>query len=186
MNIHLFMLGILLCFAATGSARDIGGVAVPEKLNSNGVSLILNGAGVRTKFFMDMYVGALYLLKRQSDPAAIISADEPMAIRLHILSGFITSQKMESATREGFHNATGGATAPIQDLIERFIEVFREQIAKDDVYEMVYFPGDGTRIYKNGALKTTIAGLPFKKALFGIWLCQKPAQESLKKQMLGE
>ncbi|HCX90261.1 MAG: hypothetical protein COW04_00540 [Deltaproteobacteria bacterium CG12_big_fil_rev_8_21_14_0_65_43_10] len=28
-------------------------------------------------------------------------------------------------------------------------------------------------------------GLPFKKALFGIWLCDNPAQKSLKREMLG-
>jgi len=179
------MLCILCCLASAGEAREIAGMTVPETLAAGNVSLRLNGAGVRTKFFMDMYIGCLYLARPRKDPAQIVRADEPMAIRLQILSGLITSEKMETATREGFQNATGGAVAPLRDEIEHFIAVFREPIAKDDVYEMVYIPGDGTRIYKNGGLKTTIAGMPFKKALFGIWLCEKPAQESLKKQMLG-
>ncbi|MCX8045170.1 MAG: chalcone isomerase family protein [Desulfobacterota bacterium] len=179
------LLCVLCCVAATGYARDIAGTAVPETLAARGVSLKLNGAGVRTKFFMDIYVGSLYLLQPRKDPGVIIRSDEPMAIRLQILSSLISSDKMEAATREGFQNATGGAVAPLRDEIERFIEVFRETIVKNDVYEMIYVPGDGTQIYKNGTLKTTISGLPFKQALFGIWLCEKPAQESLKQQMLG-
>jgi len=180
------MLCMLCCLAATADARDIAGVAVPETLSFDGAALTLNGAGVRTKFFMDMYVGALYLTQPRKDPGQIIRADEPMAIRLRILSGLITSEKMEAATREGFHNATAGDSALVQDRIERFIAVFREPIAKDDTYDMVYIPREGTRIYKNGVLKTTIAGLEFKRALVGIWLCEKPAQESLKQQMLGK
>ena len=88
-------------------------------------------------------------------------------------------------TREGFINATGGAAAPLADRIESFIGVFREKINKEDVYEFVYAPGAGTKISKNGKIKTTIQGIDFKKSLFGIWLCAKPAQESLKAHMLG-
>ncbi|MEA3471658.1 MAG: chalcone isomerase family protein [Thermodesulfobacteriota bacterium] len=34
-------------------------------------------------------------------------------------------------------------------------------------------------------IPTDTKGLEFKKALFGIWLGDKPAQRSLKKEMLG-
>jgi hypothetical protein len=180
------MLLMLCALTAAAEARDIAGIAVPDTLTSNGMTLTLNGAGIRTKFFMDMYVGALYLQQRGSRPEKILLADEPMAIRLHIVSALITGEKMEAATREGFVNATGGNTAPLQESIEQFTAVFREKIEKNDCYEMVYVPNEGTRILRNGTLKTVIAGLPFKQALFGIWLCAKPAQESLKKQMLGE
>jgi hypothetical protein len=182
---------IAVCFitimaASLCQAKDIAGIAMPDTLAADGQNLALNGAGVRTKFFMDMYIGGLYLKQKQSDAEKIIAADEPMAIRLHIVSSLITSEKMEAATREGFINATGGATAPLADRIESFIAVFREKINKEDLYEFVYVPGAGTKISKNGKAKTTIQGIDFKKALFGIWLCAKPAQESLKAQMLGK
>lgn len=41
-------------------------------------------------------------------------------------------------------------------------------------------------VYKNGTKKGSIDGLDFKKALFGIWLCNKPADEDLKEGMLGK
>lgn len=177
---------ILLLSATPCSAKEVSGVAVPDTLKAGAQSLVLNGAGVRTKFFMDMYVGGLYLKQPQADAEKIIAADAAMAIRLHIVSGLITGEKMESATREGFASATGGALAPLAERIESFIAVFREKIDKEDVFEFVYAPGGGTTISKNGKPVKTIAGLDFKKALFGIWLCAKPAQESLKRAMLGE
>ncbi len=45
--------------------------------------------------------------------------------------------------------------------------------------------GAGTRT-KYSSSKVNIKGLEFKKALFGIWLCDKPAQKSLKQEMLGK
>ena len=44
----------------------------------------------------------------------------------------------------------------------------------------------GVIVNKNGKLLTTIRGLEFKKALFGIWLGEKPADKNLKKGMLGK
>jgi hypothetical protein len=182
---------IALCFitimaASLCQAKEMSGITMPEALQTGGQGLVLNGAGVRTKYFMDLYVGGLYLRQKTGDADKTMASDEPMAIRLHIISSLITSEKMETATREGFINATAGATAPLASRIEDFIAVFREKINKQDIYEFSYMPGEGTKISKNGRLKTTIQGIDFKKALFGIWLCAKPAQESLKAQMLGK
>ena len=109
-----------------------------------------------------------------------------MAIRLHIISSMITSKKMEKATREGFEKATGGNIEPIKIQIEEFISVFKEEIKEGYIYDLIYVPGKGVQVTKNGELRSTIGGLPFKKAMFGIWLSDKPAQKSLKKAMLGE
>ena len=92
---------------------------------------------------------------------------------------------MSDATIEGFENSTKNQMEPIKDKIDKFISVFKEEIKDGDIYAFIYSKGDGTKIFKNNKLITTIKGLEFKKALFGIWLCEKPAQESLKKEMLG-
>ena len=54
------------------------------------------------------------------------------------------------------------------------------------MFDLVYLPGEGVRVLKNGEQKDTVGGLEFKKALFGIWLSDKPAQEDLKEKMLGQ
>ena len=177
---------IILFFSPVLLSKEFAGVKVPDSITAGKTKLVLNGAGTRTKFFMKMYVGALYLAEYSSSPDKIIEADKPMAISLYITSSLITSERMEEATREGFHNSTGGNTAPIADAIEKFISVFKEKISENDVYELVYLPGQGVEVLKNSSLKVTIKGLEFKKALFGIWLCDKPAQKSLKKEMLGK
>jgi hypothetical protein len=178
--IPAFFMAVSFC-----DAKEISGVNIPETLEAGQVSLSLNGAGVRSKFFVKVYVGGLYLQQKSDDPVSIIETDDPMAIRLQITSSMITSEKMENATREGFSNATNGDVAPIKDQIDKFISVFKE-IKENDIFDLIYIPGKGTEVYKNSEYHSIIEGLPFKQALFGIWLCDKPAQKSLKNDMLGK
>lgn len=168
------------------SAVTVEGVDVPDTLSADSAELKLNGAGVRSKWFMDLYVGGLYVPETTDDAQQIIAADEPQAITLHIISGMITSDKMTSATLEGFESATDGNTGPIQPQIDAFMEVFKEEIKEGDVFELIYVPDNGVRVLKNGEERGVIEGMEFKQALFGIWLSDEPAQEDLKQAMLGQ
>ena len=184
-NIALFVLGALLSIST--QAMQIGGIKLPDSLQAGDTPLTLNGAGIRTKWMMDIYVGGLYLESNSSAAKQIIAADQPMAIRLHMVSGLITSEKMEDATMEGFKNATGGNTQPLDAYIDSFMAVFREPISEGDVFDLIYEPGKGIDVHKNGEFKDTVdGGLPFKQAVFTIWLGKKPAHGGLKKGMLGK
>jgi len=173
---------VVLTLLSTANATEVSGVNIDDKF---GLNLVLNGVGVRDKFFIDLYVGALYLEEKSSNFQKIIDADKAMSIKLHIVSSMITSKKMEDGTREGFIKSTGGNIDPLKEKIETFLSVFKEEIKENDIYDLVYTPNIGVEIFKNKELKTTIDTLEFKKALFGIWLGEEPAQSSLKKDMLG-
>jgi hypothetical protein len=179
---------LLLTAALTApvAALTVEGVDVPDTYSAMDTELKLNGAGTRSKWFMDLYIGGLYVPETIGDGQAIINADEPQAITLHIISGMITSDKMKSATMEGFENSTGGDLAAIKDDVDAFLDVFSEEIKDGDVFDLVYLPGEGVRVLKNGKERATIGDLEFKKALFGIWLSDEPAQEDLKEKMLGQ
>lgn len=172
--------------SAPALALTVGGVDVPDTYTANSTELQLNGAGTRSKFFIDLYVGSLYVPKAQHDGNAVVDADEPQAITLHITSDMITSDRMTEATMDGFEASTGGDMAPIQSEIDQFMSVFKEEIKEGDVFDLVYVPGEGVKVFKNSEQKGTVGDLEFKKALFGIWLSDEPAQKSLKKKMLGQ
>jgi hypothetical protein len=184
------VLGILLAiaFLATSAyALEVGGVKLPDTLSAGGKNLVLNGAGIRTKFFIKVYVTGLYLAQKDSNAQAIVNADEVMAVKLQVISGMVDSKKMEKATMEGFENATNGNIVPIKAKIDQFMGLtFKETTKVNDYFDFINVPGKGVEVYKNGALKGTIEGLDFKKALYGIWLGDKPVQADLKAQMLGK
>lgn len=160
---------------------------MPEILSAGNDTLILNGAGVRT-YAIEIYAAGLFLKKKNSDANAIINADEPMALRLHILTDIITSEIMKNVFLEGFQKYNDGKTAPLNDKIDAFISVFNDDINPNDVYDFIYIPTEGLKVFKNKELKNTTKSLDFKKAIFRIWLPEKPSDEDkkdLKNAMLG-
>lgn len=181
----------LLLVAVTGifsanAQQTVSGVKIDSKLTVEGETLMLNGAGLREKMWIDLYVGSLYLPAKSSNSKDIMDSKSAAAIKLDIVSGMITSDKMISAVNEGFENSTNKNTAPLKAKIDKFKSFFKEEIKKGDTFIIANIPGDGVVVFKNGVKKGAIDGYDFKKALFGIWLGSKPADSDLKEGMLGK
>ena len=165
---------------------EVAGVDVAETMVVGEKELKLNGAGVRKKAFLSLYVGALHTEERTKDSSRAVEGDEEMSVQLHIVSGMISNDAMREAVEEGFElSATKEERAVLNERIEAFIEVFTEEINKGDEFTFNYLPNRGVEVLKNGVHLTTVEGLDFKRALYGIWLGDKPADKNLKKAMLG-
>ncbi|MEQ8909239.1 MAG: chalcone isomerase family protein [Vicingaceae bacterium] len=179
---------ILICLISTFSGfsqEEISGVTPPSTLKAGNKTLAFNGAGLREKFFLDLYVGTLYLASKSNSAKEVMESDQAMSITLDIVSGLISSEKMTTAIDEGMEKSTDGNTAHFAKKIQQFKDAFKEEITKGDHYEITYFPETGTVVSKNGKKLTTIPGHDFKVALFGIWFCDEPADEDLMEGMLG-
>lgn len=164
----------------------ISGVSLPDLRTVQGEKLLLNGAGLREKLWIDLYVGALYVQTKTSDANKIINADEAMAINLNIVSGLINSENMIEAVEEGFEKSTNGNQDKYSEQITAFISAFKDPIVDGNEFVIAYIPGTGVVIIKNKKVIKTIRGLEFKKVLFGIWLGEKPADKKLKNGMLAK
>lgn len=179
-------LPLMICSENLCSAQtQIGGIKLNNTMTYGAIKMPLNGAGIREKYWLNMYVGSLYVKTKTTDPSAIINANEAMAIQINIISSMITPSRMEESITEGFEKSTKGKTEAIKTRIEELKSVFREGIKVGDVFVLLYDPTQGTRVYKNGKVMRVIQGLDFKKALFGIWLSDDPVQDDLKEAMLG-
>lgn len=184
----LFVALVLVGMPISSTAQTkIGGIVMPNVMKAGEEYLKMNGGGIREKFFIDLYVGVLYLQEKSSDASKIINGDKPMAVKLRVISGMVDNDNFEEALREGFDKSMKGDISPLKDEIEQIIKVgFKDDIKTGDVYDLIYLPGKGTTLYRNNKEQTTIAGLDFKKALFGIWLSDDPVDASLKKRLLGQ
>ena len=172
---------LLLSFSASAN-QEVAGVSVPSSIAMEGATLNFQGAGVRSKYFIDLYVGSLFTITTEKN---VVTSKEISAVRLNIISGLITSEKMVSAINEGFAVATEGNTQAIEKEIAGFISVFSEKIVKGDQFTLVSMPGEGLNTYKNGALLSTIDNDVFRQAVLAIWLGESPADDDLKESMLG-
>ncbi|MGB7785398.1 MAG: chalcone isomerase family protein [Salinimicrobium sp.] len=181
---------VLLLLAIVASVnlqaqKKVGDATLPTTETYEGQSLVLNGAGIREKLWIDLYAAGLYLNQKTKDADKVINSEDPMAIKLHIVSKLISSNKMVDAVTEGFEKSTNGNTAPIKKEIDQLLGFFKEDIHKNDIFDLVYLPSTGVIAYKNGEQKGVIKGKEFKKALFGIWLSNRPADDDLKESLLA-
>lgn len=177
-------IAVMLLAATFASAEEVEGVDLPETLTVNGHELVLNGSGVRTKFRIPIYVGALYLTKKSSDADAVCEADQAMAIRMHMVYGRLTGDQMVGAIEDGFAKATGGDTATFADDLAMLTSSV-EKVAVDDVVDIYYLPGEGLGVLLNGVYRGGADNFEFKKAVFRIWLGPDPVHGKLKRGMLG-
>ena len=172
------ILGLNLSFAQT----KVGDATLPNTVTFSNASLKLNGAGLREKMWIDLYACGLYLTNKSSNANTVINADETMALKLHIVSGLVTQEKMVKAVNDGFEKSKSGKASDAE--IKKFKGFFNDEIVDGTIFDIVYANGK-TTVYRNGKEKGSIEGLAFKQALFGIWLGNKPADKDLKEDLLG-
>ena len=187
----LLLLTVLLSLQfSTVSAQtqiDVNGVTVPRKIEFQGKSLQLNGAGGRSKMWLEVYVQALYLSQLTQDPQFIIDSDTEMAVRIEITSSMVSSNKLTKAMNTGFEKSAGANLEQLRPRIEQLKTYLSDAITEKDVFILAYNSLDqNVYVSKNEVLKGKIPGFDFKKALFGIWLSDKPVDETLKKHLLGQ
>jgi outer membrane protein OmpA-like peptidoglycan-associated protein len=174
---------------ASGTTRTVEGVSLPETLVVDGKTVALNGAGVRKVMFMQPYVGGLYLRGAETDASTIMMADELMVIKL-ALTRSTGRRMMLRALRNGMRSAVGTLPNTAWEDVEGRYDSFTESLSGDfedgSIVEFIYVPGEGLRVIRDGSLVTTVEGLDFKQAFFGIWLnSDSPADEDLKKALIA-
>jgi hypothetical protein len=175
----------LALLAGSASAREVEGVEVAESIPLGGTELRLNGAGVRraTIFNVKVYVGALYLATPARDPEAIVRSDEPKRVRMRFLRDVSRGKAMD-AFREGFEKNVGARAAALRPDLDRVAAAIPAEMKRGMELTVTYLPGKGTTV-AGPAGEVTVAGKPFADAMFRCWLGVHPADDDLKRAMLG-
>lgn len=172
-----------LLISSVGLAQSLAGVTLPDAATVGGQTVTLNGLGLREKYFLDIYVGGLYLLHPTHVADAAIAADEPKRVVMHFTYKSVSKSQMLDTFKEGFGSA---ATGPHAASISKMAAWVPEGGVKaGDQLSFDYAPGAGTAMVLNGRVLGTIAGAEFMKLVFGIYLGPKPPTPELKAGMLG-
>ena len=174
--------------ALTVSAADISGVKLEDKTQVESRDLVLNGAGLRTRFrVVKVYVIGLYLPEKKTDAAAVLALAGPKRAEIHMLRD-VGADTFTEALVDGLK--ANHSTADFQALEPRVKELsdIMAQIgeAKNGMTIAIDWTSAGTRIAVNGKpAGKPIAGEDFYKALLRIWVGDNPVQDDLKKSLLG-
>jgi hypothetical protein len=187
MHIRLLVALALLLSSAVTFGMEVAGVKLPDTVvpGANLPPLVLNGAGVRSKFFIKVYVGALYLPARATGADAVLRNTGPASMHMYFLHSEVTKQKLVAAWNEGFSANLGEAErARLGARIERFNGLF-QTVRRGDIIRLDYTPDTGTVVSINSEKRGAIEGEDFMQAWLRIWLGEEPVDAALKRAMLG-
>ena len=178
-----------LLLAGSAIAAEVEGVKLADtvRLGDAGPELVLNGAGVRTRVFFKVYVGALYLQRKTAAAQAAIADSGAKRVAMHLLRD-LSAEQLFAALNEGLrNNHTQEELAKLDAQVVQLDGIFKAvKAAKNgDVILLDCIPGSGTRVTVNGESKGLIPGEEFGRALLRVWLGEQPADAALKKAMLG-
>jgi hypothetical protein len=166
---------------------ELAGVRVEDSIRLGNHDLVLNGAGIRTKFFLKIYVAALYLGEKAFVGETALNEPGEKRIALHVLRELSDEQMLHSFDEVMIANHTPAEMQALEPQLKELTSIFHtvKSVKKGDVVALDYLPDSGTQIVVNGVLMGKIPGEEFNRALFKIWLGDKPAQPDLKQKMLG-
>ena len=174
-----------LAIAIPALALTLAGVNLDDHVTVNGQTLVLNGAGLRKKFFIKVYVGGLYLPAKQANAAAIVAADTPRRQVMHFLYS-VSKDQMCDAWNEGLEQNTKNASAEVKNGFKTLCS-WMEPIPKGNRLVLTYVPGTGTTVEVNGKAKGTLAGKATADAILATWIGPDPAPgQDFKNGVLGK
>lgn len=184
------VLAAVLGFSAFTQAApfEISGVKVPDVLEFRGVTLPLNGAGIRYKAVFKVYVAALYVGRKSGTLEEVLSAKGPKRLTVTLMRD-IDANELGRAFFRGFDDNTSRPEAfRLAAHVFRLGQIFAEQkkLLAGESFSIDWIPGVGTAL----TVKGVVQGEPFKEveffnALMRIWLGAQPADWKLKDALLG-
>ena len=180
--LYAALLALLLALPA--GAGTLAGVNLPDKVEVKGQTLVLNGMGLRTKFFIKVYVAGLYLTHKEKSPAPILAADEPRRQVLHFLYS-VSRDQMCDAWNDGLTRNTPKASAEVKKAFNTLC-AWMEPIPKGHELVLTYVPGEGTTVEVNGKTKGTLPDKAVADAILATWIGPDPDPGAdFKKAVLG-
>ena len=165
----------------------IANVDIPEVISHSDQStkLVLNGAGIRSKFIFDIYIGALYLEKKASTAEAVYKQYGEKRVSMHFLYKEVSKDKLVDGWNEGFkNNISKKDFIAIKPRLVEFNNMFTS-VKRGDVINIDFVPTTGTIVMINNKIMGTVTGDDFYTALLKVWLGNDPADSNLKSAMLG-
>ena len=167
-------------------AAEVAGVKVDDKIRVGSSELVLNGAGLRSKLFIKVYVGALYVGQKATTSAAIYDSPQPRRMVMRMLRD-VDADTLYSALEDGLKsNHSPAELAELQTQADQLGTIMKGigKAREGDTVGMDFL-ADGVALSLNGEARGKVAGAGFAKALLKVWLGDKPVDASLKKALLG-
>ncbi|MDD5297904.1 MAG: chalcone isomerase family protein [Rhodocyclaceae bacterium] len=179
----LLLVGALA--AGSVSAAEVAGVKLEDRVQAGQSELVLNGAGVRKKLFIKVYVAALYVPQKSAAAAALLESG-PRRMVLSMLRD-VEAPTLFSALRDGLKdNLEPAVLAGFQTQVDQLGALMGKigNARTGDRIVLDLGPA-GVTVSHNAVSHGTVTGGSFASALLTIWLGEHPVDKDLKQALLG-
>lgn len=171
---------------AESRGAEVSGVKLEDTATVAGAPLVLNGAGLRTKLMLKIYVVGLYLSTKTTSADAVIGSKQPRLARL-VMKRDLGASTVWDAFDEGIQaNSSAAELAAIQSELVQIEKLFNDlgEVKEGDVIDIELLADGATTVKYQGQAKGTIPSADLQRALLKIWLGKSPVQSDLKAALL--
>lgn len=182
-KINLLLVVVVLCGHA--NALKVGDFNVPDKINIEKKTLLLNGSAYRkvTAFKVKVWLSALYLETLSSNSEDILNSKTIKAVDLYPMYE-ISARDSVKGWQLAFDDNCDSKCAELKPEIQKFLAAVPDFKKKDNYrYE---FTEHGVDQFINEKLIFKSTNLDFSKLLLSTWIGKKPPTDEVKKGLLSD
>lgn len=169
-------------------AREVEGFRFDASIRLGGADLVLNGVGVRRRLFVPVYVGALYVPQKSSDPEVLLAQRGPRRMSLRFVRDVEAELFMNSLDVGMRKHYSPEQLAAWKTQWQTLSAVIANVVVarRADHVTWDYTPETGARVMQNAVpIIPSIPGEDFYNAVLRVWLGPQPADADLKRGLLG-
>ena len=187
-NLVIGLVASMAAMSAGAQPVEMEGQKFEPTVQVGGQTLNLNGVGLRRRAIFKVYVAGLYVPQKSTNAATVINDKGARRVSLRMLRDVDAGSFIDSFNEGLKNNLTEAQLTALKPQMDSLTATLKSigEAKKGDAINFDYTPEGGTRISVNGQPRgDAITGADFFAAVLRIWLGEKPADESLKKGMLG-
>jgi hypothetical protein len=173
---------------ADAQFTEVAGVLIAAAARVADVDLVLNGAGLRRRFNVNVYAIGLYCPERTDNPSALIDTYRPKRIALTFYRE-VSAQQLVEALFEGVReNTTDTEFANVKRHADALAAVMLplRTAARGDTVALDYLPNVGAQVVFNARpIGDPIPSFALYRALLKIWVGPRPVDPQLKRALLA-
>lgn len=164
----------------------LAGLELPTKINVNNVDLFLNGAAIRSKFFIQTYIISLYAAQSITDEKVAIESYIERSLRMQIITPLATSKAVSENIQNGMKDGLGNLYYQQEDLVEDLRKVIETSgVQYKDTIDIYYTKKSELKLFKNDEeIYHNKNGKLFAETIFSMYVGKKPKDNKIKQALL--
>jgi hypothetical protein len=177
-----YIFAFISLLSTTSLAKIVADTNIKDQISVSGENLVLNGAGIRKKLFMNVYIGALYLGVKSKDAESIANSSSLKVIELTFLRN-VDGEKISSAFLDGFAKNCVQNCTELKPKMEELAKAV-PAIKEGQIMQLVS-TSDSVKLLMDNSLKAEIQAKNLGNEVIRLFIGKEPPSEDLKKELLG-